>query len=615
MATEIIENDDTASLNKEAITKLGKLLKELNITSAFYVDDYNCQVEGHIVTALIKTLIDSGEAVKVKEKLGNDIDIELPETSFILDDFNTKWSEFDEAKRIDIFKKVSEISDSSFSADDFDRTMQLKNIFPNQSLELISPDKWKSNFEVLQEKLAKKLDNKVLLIFDQDLTNASHQDFKSGKLRGDDLIEQVKNSPISKQAYCTLITHVIESVSDEFSMRKEIAKANKGILKEKDFFALSKKRNTDPHLLCDGIKKALLDPYFELIKTSSIKIIKAAQKKVIQKINTIDTYDFDQSILISSLEEGVWEADTLLRVTDIIYDDCLKDLMKTKKYASKINPFIKKAKKISDIKFKVPKDIYPYKDSDSIRKSEIYLKSELLNGLNLPLENGDVFEVYAGEGIGKYILLGQECDLVIRKAGSRESKFAVLCKIEEKSYEDIILESKNFTDQHGVQNHYLGNKFILEYFKDGNEELGLITFKKTILVDLNVLDLTVFNKNGEASTLGLNKVNKDLLNQPWEKRLGKIISHYDKIGKELNALQKNIGALGFQVKNEIIERTNQPLSIDTVLGERISFDGKNFIYKIKRITRLRSPYNKDLLDKYAKYLARTANAHDFAKVN
>ncbi|MBX3256366.1 MAG: hypothetical protein KF862_19680 [Chitinophagaceae bacterium] len=608
--TKLIAPGNDAAI-AETIARFGRLLKELNITSAFYVDDYNCLVEFPMVSGMIKTLIDKGEGNKVKEALGEAIDLELPETDIILDDFSSKWEDFDNTKRIEVFKQISALDDSSFSAEDFERTMQLKSIFPDKSLSLISPDEWKDKSKELEAEL--KDNEKVLLIFDQDLTRATHEDFKSGRVKGDDLIVEVKKSSIWDKSYCTLITHVIESVPKEFEKRKTIASENKGGLQEKDFFALSKKRNENPELLCDGIKKAILDRYFELIKIKSVELIKEAQGKVIEEINKIDTYDFDQSILISSVEEGVWEVETLLRVANIIHDDSIKKLMIEKKYSEEVNPSIKKAKKISDIRFEIPSDIYPYKDSDEIRRSEIYLKAGLLNPLNSPIENGDIFEVFEGSGIGTYILLGQECDLVIRKDGSRESKFGNLCKIEEKLIDDVIQDIHKFAEKNGVQNHYLFNKFILDYFKESADTVGVINFKKPILADLNALDLVVFNTEGTASTVGLSTTDINILSHSWERRLKKLIAHYEAQKKELSELYQNITGIPDEVKQKITQKLNQPFSLGTSIGISIPFDGQDFKFGIKRIKRLRIPFSKNMLDKYAKYLARIADSHDFAK--
>lgn len=596
----------------DTIAKFGKLLKELNITSAFYVDDYNCQIEFPVVSGIVKTLLDKGEREKISDGLSDVINTGLPETSLILDDFSKKWEELDSTKRAEIFKQVSALDDATFSREDFERTMQLKAIFPDKSLSLISPDEWNEKAKELEGKL--KDDEKILVIFDQDLSRANHDDFKTGRIKGDDLIVAIKKSSLWEKSYCTLITHVIETVPQEFEKRKLIAAGNKGGLQEKEFFALSKKRNENPELLCDGIKKAILDRYFELIKSKSIALIAEAQTKVIEDINKIDTYDFDQSILISSVEEGVWEVETLLRVANIIYDDRIKNLMKDKKYAEEVNPSIRKAKKISDIRFQIPSDIYPYKDSDEIRRSEIYLKAELLNPLNSPLQNGDIFEVYEGSGLGTYILLGQECDLAIRKDGTRESKFGNLCKVEEKSIDDVIKEIQKFASAHGVQNHYLFNKFILDYFKESDEKVGVINFKKTVLVDLNALDLVVFNHEGKATTLNISKVNYNVLSHSWELRHKKLTKYYEIQKKELQEFEKVLSSLpSDSINNVILQRLNSPLSLTTPIGNQITYLGGIFEYGIRRIKRLRSPYSSNMLDKYGKYLARTGDLHDFAR--
>jgi len=592
----------------ETMNKLGRLLKELNIKSAFYVDDFHAKIELPLASGLLRSFIDKNRN-EVQQKLGEIVNLSYPDIELILDDFERKWQGFGEAEKQNIFKDIISIGDNSFKPEDYDRATKLKSIFPPNTIKLISPDEWEEVFKELSQNFNPS--EYTLFIFDQDLSKSISDDFRNGTIKGDDLILQVKKSSIRNNAYCTLLTHKIDSVSNELVERKKIIEEKQQDLQEEDFFALTKLRIEDPELFCDGIKKAILNKYFEEIKNVSKDIISDAQNEVIKEIECIDTYDFDQAILISSVEEGVWEVETLLRVAKILYEVKLKTLMRDKHYSASINPSIKKAKKISDIQFNLPNNIHPYNDSYKIRRAELYIDDNILNTLNSPLENGDIFEVYEGDGLGKYILLGQECDLMMRKDGSREAKYGILCKIDEQKIKFVVEGIKSFAIKHGIDNHYLNNKFILEHFGDANDEIGIINFKKPLFINLNILDLVVYNDVGIANTIGLETISIDLLSASWEKRLNKLKKYFTQEKKELNKIFQTIDNIEKPIRDSITKRLLTS-AVDKTLG-LTKFENNEFSYSIKRIKRLRTPYNKNLLDKYTKYIGRIADVHDFSK--
>ena len=94
--------------------------------------------------------------------------------------------------------------------------------------------------------------------------------------------------------------------------------------------------------------------------------------------------------------------------------------MVTTDYIKKVNPPIRKSKKFNDFKFDLPFNQDPYLHRYKLRHVELYADGAEINKLNLPVENGDIFEIYEGKLRGKYILVNQECDLMVRT--NEESK-------------------------------------------------------------------------------------------------------------------------------------------------------------------------------------------------
>lgn len=606
--TPLAQDADTVS--PETIAKLGHLLKELNITSAFYVDDYNSEISQQVVTGLLKTSLDNGAQEAIKAQLGDDINIDLPETENILDDFIGKWDLFEPAKQQELYKKVLSLHDSEFNPEEYDRTLRLKLIFPENTITSISPEEWKEKLTEL-ERLPDEEGN-ILLIFDQDLSQASGEDFRNKRIKGDDLISEVKKSSIWKRSYCALITHIIKTIASEFDDRRVIVQESNGRLNEQDFFALSKIRNEHPELLCDGIKKALLDRYCYKIKQKSISIIQKSIESVIPKINDINTYDFDHTILRSSYEEGVWEAETFFRITRILFDTEIKRNMINEKYAEDVNKDIRKAKSLSDIRFEIHPLSEPYTGKYKLRYLDIYEPDDIINKLHMPLENGDIFEIQDyNNKTHTYILVSQECDLLIRANGERATSNAVLLKISKYSAQKFAGELIDYTKSKldkAQPAHFFADKFSLSYFINGTDDIGIVKMDSAILVDLDILDLVVFNSNGDAKIDLFEKFDTSILNNSWENRYKYLHQKFSITASYLDDLFIDLSK-GKQVEIALTKLLPQ-ISANITLEN--PYNSGTFSFRIKRTKRFRNAGAKYLLDRYYKHLSRIAEPHDFA---
>lgn len=613
----------------DVVGRLASLFIELNIKSAYYVDDYNGDVDLPRVRGLIRTVFSNvAKRETLREKLGDDINIELPDVDAVLDDFGNKWETFEAHKKSGVFKIVSGLEDNDFRLDDYDRTTKLRDFFPDGSIKLISPEQWDEIFPKLQEQLQKDQAEKVLLIFDQDLRKAATEQYSSGQVQGQHLIIKVKESSIAQQSYCTLITHRIESLAEELTRRNEIAQEHEEHLSKADFFALAKLRIDYPELLCDGIKKALLNSYCELIKSKSILIIKRANKKLKKFIKELDTYDFDHTILRSSFEEGVWEAETFFRIVKTLFDHQLKKEMDANKYPTEVNGHIRKAKSISDHRFLIQPAHDPYTKKYELRHLDIYEPSDVINALNMPLENGDVFKVTEGIGINSfYILVAQECDLMIRSTGERsnDENKAVLLRISphplvkfEDAHSDYIKKALS----KGKIPHYFATKFRLDYFNNGSDDVGIVDFSNPILVDLDILDLAVFHANGNVELDMFHPFSTEVLSTGWEirykilkRKFQRTVSSIDNvrfITEHLRNQADEISTGG--ARNDILAKFYPSISASRSIGIQHSFKDGVFKFGMRRVLRFRTKGATHLLKRFYEHLSRVADTHDFAKI-
>ena len=221
-----------------------------------------------------------------------------------------------------------------------------------------------------------------------------------------------------------------------------------------------------------------------------------------------------------------------MRIANNLYDQEIKELMVKKHFAKGVNPAIKQAKELSDITFNIPANHQPYKKKLVLRHNDIYHSGSHINQLHLPLENGDVFEIYDGSGKGLYILVAQECDLMMRTSrggsgGARAAKTAMLLKLNTFSQNELESEIDKHFKKAGKLIHYYANKFKLEYFIQGKKDVGIVSFNSEFRVDLDALDLIVFNSDGEAKIdMAFDKFDTDLVSASWEMRYEKLWKHY-----------------------------------------------------------------------------------------
>lgn len=607
---------ESTNPSTESISKLGRLLRELKIKYAYYIDDYLNKVELPVVSGIIRTLFQNGQSESLKTALNEDINIELPDIDIVLQDFQTKWDGFSDERKKKIYKTVVALEDNAFVSSDYDRTNQLKDLFPVDTIQLISPDDWEPIFSGLNDHLAD--DDKVLFIFDQDLSKAAHEDFKSGRIQGDHLILKVKESPLFEKAYCTLITHHIPSIPEELERRKSIVEKHEGKLSERDFFALAKIRIENPELFCDGIKKAFLNQYCEFIKEKSKEVIENAVKNLFEHIDQFDTYDFDHTILRSSYDEGVWEVSTFFRITKTLFGHELNKEMVDLKYPLTVNEQIKKAKALSDIRFKIRPSDNPYQAKYGLRHLDIYENGDVINNLYMPIENGDIFQVVEGDGIGSfYILIAQECDLMVRSDGMRNNidNRPVLLKIGvydvEKFSKEVNQYVKTKLERRQVP-HYFASKFRLDYFVDKSDSVGIVDFNKPVHADPDVLDLVAFDRDGLTKIDILDKLDLRLLSQACEKRYTSLHGKYRELATRIEDIESRTSSLRTGLREEIVSKYYPKISSENYLGARIPYGKGAFNFGFKRVLRLRNPGASMLLDKYYKHLSRSAEPHDFA---
>lgn len=615
------QSEEHLDVQADTIQKIDLVLSKLSVDKIYFIDDAINLTTTDKATflGLVQKVLAAGKIADLKKiTLQNAIDFNTDE-EVLIDHVNAVWDNINPGKQVKYYKHIYTIDGNPEAITDLNVSHHLNEFFNNGKLVSLTPTQWdEQRDEILN---AIPADKKILVLFDQDLKLAPGR-FTDQNIKGEHLITELIGLPNGEKVIIGLLTHTITSCDEELSERQTICQ-RVGALTEDKFFVLAKARLEKPEQFGDGIKKTCLNTYCEDIKTQTIGILEVAQAQTIAKLRTFDTYDFDHTVFKSSFGEGVWEPETLLRITDVIFKDEVRKLMIERNYVPLVNTSICAASEISDIPFAIDAKSKTYSEKIKLRHQEIYESESLLNNLRRPIDNGDIFEITGGQLKNKkYILVAQECDLMVRGGtkgdeGTRGARIAILLPIKILASETLLSELKRKYSadikKGKFTTHFYADKFKLEYFESGTTKVGIVDLSSALSIDLNVLDLIVFNDTGDAVLdLAAPTFDEKFHNFAWRIRYEKISKEFTEEAKALESLYSVLPKIADPtLENEIQEKINRLLSFIVSAGIQINYKDNKFNFGLKRISRLRVPKSKYLLDRYYQHLSREAEPHDF----
>lgn len=589
---------------------LSSLLDLMKINKVFFVDDsLNTALNVDELKGLLVSIHHKGYFEAIKDE---DLPIDFNEDiDSYTDDIVEKWNELKAVEQIKYFDVCYKILGEKENFTNINVSSALKDFFQEGILILLTPIQWEEYINTFDGSI------NILVLFDQNLTKDGGEFVVK---KGQDLILDIKKRGLRHNIIPGLFTYTIEKIDEEIEKRIELLKEfkNQGEdISSEDFFVFTKERLQKNNLFVDAIKQLFLNQYVEKIKNETIKLSKNALRQTIATLNTIDTYSFDLAILKSSLTEGIWEAQTLLRIINIHFEDFIKKQMIDSNYLLKTNIAFAKAHSISQSCI-IPLEgevSPPYLKPIEIRKKEIYESGEIINKLHKPIENGDIFEITdAYNKKHLYILIAQDCDLMLRTNGKRKLETATLLYLSTSKIDKLEKEEKDAFEsaKKKKQSHtFWSTRFKVEYYE--NDQVGVVKFTHNpLVVNLSYLDITSFNSSGEIK-LKLNQSEPTTnLSASLKKRESELLSSIKQEIKEIREILKNLPKKGERYKKiypkicpDLVALGN--IKVPAVVGNN------DFSFNVKRVKRLRQPYSGLLLEKYLEYLTRNAEQHDFAK--
>ena len=227
------------AIEPRAPEKLEQLLQLTNIEEVYYVDDlFEYEPLPELLTHA-KDLFAAGDIAKLNELFDGAVKTNVPDADIFGNEVENYWKGLGKNAKKEVFNRMDE---KAFHQLDYDGTDKLKSYFPPNTIQLVSPDKWENTFKQIEKKYKSKK-KKVLILFDQELKFAQDPKFRSGTVTGIDLISSVRNSKVSDNIVCALMTHLITAVSKEIGYRDQKANDSSNTLTKNDFFALTKKQD------------------------------------------------------------------------------------------------------------------------------------------------------------------------------------------------------------------------------------------------------------------------------------------------------------------------------------------------------------------------------------
>lgn len=576
---------------KLAIKSVNELIEVENISTICYIDDkFDLNEQKEFFSGKMKLAKRDNIRPKPDSYLSS-ISWNVPDPVFSkqLDEF---WEKSEPVKAIHEICNLIGDDDSS----NIIPVLEIKQHFPK--IELFSPDEWMKIYSDIFGKLSEN--ERILCLFDYEF-NGWEGD--RGEKDGMDLIKKIINDGNEKKAVLGIFSHKF-SIEDEDEKRSSYSSTYN--VEPKYFCTVSKKRFAfDPQLaaFAEGVRSILMLPHIEDLKNISIEIINESTVSSLSKLGALSPKTFNQIVQKSSGIEGIWEANTLFRLFSTLQETANRNLMISAARRSAFNQSINKIRKIDVIRTG-----YDYSDSDKnaieIRLDEIYIKGEVLNKFYSPISNGDIFRV----GQKEFMLLGQPCNLALRKDGKRgnldfDKGFLIPLKtVDKEKYNSVT------------------SKILYDPTVDEGK-VSCVVFPEFKTMSLSLLDLVVFNDQGKGIIdLKVEDINDELYHTPLQNRYTRLRKSYLKHEKSFIAFETL--KQGLTTNRDLKAQLNvlsphfkKPFCLqDFKVSKNIyNSQSRTLDFPIERIKHYKNPFSSDILQLFTQYISRNAFEHDILR--
>lgn len=499
--------------------------------------------------------------------------------------FRDIWARLDATEQQQLAKRILRAADRK------DPGLQAQVEVADSLMALIGADRFEpvapANWETYRrELLASAGEERTLLLFDQDLSMAG------GSATGG--IELVKNliaeDKAGQKAICGLFTHTV-TPKNQVSEWQRLALAN-GMDRSRFVVVAKAWLGEDPSAFARMLKLIALSPDCEKMMERVKSVLHEAADDAFSRIKDVTIYDFDDIVLQSSYEEGIWEPDMLFRVFGIFQRTAVRERAHADGELSRL---AERLRSVSHIP--TNSSSAPTATSWRIQQQDTYDPGEHINQLHLPIEIGDIFAKTDGQSMKYYLLLGQPCELMVRSDGRRhpESTDVLLAEIAPRAADK----------EHSQPMPYFGDDPAQEY---------CAMLRRTHTVNPCVLDLCVFNSDGTSKIVLEADLPEGLL-PAW-------IQRYRVLQKWTESILRRYGTAGGNevtgartpgdARERILKQLPLVSSNSHLFRASLTFDGaeRGLAFNCRRVKRLFRPRAAAIALRYAESFSRPAFDRD-----
>ncbi|HEX7278289.1 MAG TPA: hypothetical protein VF255_01580 [Solirubrobacterales bacterium] len=500
------------------------------------------------------------------------------------------WERLEEDERMALLRRAREQGNAGTN-EGREFTKLLRDLTPGVEHLLLSGAEWRDRSEELIEQLSK---TSTLLFFDQDFSReegGSHTE-------GQKLIKALQDALDGQDkplVFYGLVTNTVRPGEEPHRREEIIDEMN---LDPTRFVLVSRVGLEGEHeRLALRLRTMVLTPLFAELLQKVVVMLREAAQGALVRAQELRAEDLEHAVIGSSTKEGVWPAETMLRILQVMQRASVAEAV----LDGEIIELTERLRMIVEAgggSDTAGGDRGGVAESEwaptavTIAHDEIYESGEQINRLHLPVALGDLFEGTENNEI--YVVVAQPCDLMVRANGCRapELTHVLLAKLDSDS-----------TDGEGDEQRF--EKFMLPYFDREQGGSRYVHLGRTKSVRALVLDSCVYNADG-AAQFQLDAELPVLLLPPWRKRrehleqaVAKILDNVEKLGP--NAGRDARTAVAGYFKGD-------PFAVNILTGTQ----GTGVEWACKRIGRICDPYARALLARFSQYYARDAYLHDFA---
>ena len=452
------------------------------------------------------------------------------------------------------------------------------------------PDLSQADFQALQKAFGKDLqtfslgawtssgitkfaaaDANTLFLVDKEFNR------EPGAIDGTELLADIVKTTT---AFCVMLTHTCTE-ADQEPRRVSIA-TTKGLSPHR--FCVLSKQQSGGGAIEPRFERAIYTVMThrftgEIANALSSAITSSAEQTSLQ-LTKQSVFDLDLALFENSHREGVPEFEVLRRIFNIEERYSIYQILQDPHVQNHLRAARAFRQKTGALRANW---LAPRADMSAFRewrKREVYEDGLGLNALHSSLNSGDIFETQVGAK-DRYIFLAQPCDLMIRDNGRRRAEVGLLV---------LVIEAPpSATADAGSSNRFFDIKGVF-----GPDRSWRVDFQSHIVVDLDVLDLTVFNQDGSVQLRNDQPAPTIALPQGWQRRMNRIKPRF------------------FKNASPVVP---PPLGLGTDAAALLARIDDGWVrFPLRRIGRLESETAKAILAAWATFHTRAALEHDFAYI-